>query len=243
MLFSFVDWPKEISEWNQPGTRTGLKVSEKEANVQWKTDLQKPWRTIAQEQLYNWKQNIKKQNNCGSTLLIFGNQSDILIWQDGQVPSFDCSFFSKPLCVHFFSCIVDTEKTDHTKLIHWFLSFSCVCTSNAYLHSTCVNFSPGHTWMPSDGGWSTQGSNDFSPARQHGALLSEKEEKATKKELVVLFHYPPAYKEIYIWVQATQQNYTSKLLYKWKKRPKQLRLASIAPSICMHLRVCVCLCG
>lgn len=134
------------------------------------------------------------------------------------------------------------RKTDHTKLIHWFLSFSCVCTSNAYLHSTCVNFSPGHTWMPSDGGWSTQGSNDFSPARQHGALLSEKEEKATKKELVVLFHYPPAYKEIYIWVQATQQNYTSKLLYMWKKRPKQLRLASIAPSICMHLRVCVCVC-
>lgn len=134
------------------------------------------------------------------------------------------------------------RKTDHTKLIHWFLSFSCVCTSNAYLHSTCVNFSPGHTWMPSDGGWSTQGSNDFSPARQHGALLSEKEEKATKKELVVLFHYPPAYKEIYIWVQGTQQNYTSKLLYKWKKRPKQLRLASIAPSICMHLRVCVCVC-
>lgn len=113
------------------------------------------------------------------------------------------------------------RKTDHTKLIHWFLSFSCVCTSNAYLHSTCVNFSPGHTWMPSDGGWSTQGSNDFSPARQHGALLSEKEEKATKKELVVLFHYPPAYKEIYIWVQATQQNSTLKLLYKWKKRPKQ----------------------
>lgn len=109
MLFSFVDWPKEISEWNQPGTRTGLKVSEKEANVQWKTDLQKPWRTIAQEQLYKWKQNIKK-NNCGSALLIFGNQSDILIRQHGQVPSYDYSFFSKPLCVRFFSCIVDTEK-------------------------------------------------------------------------------------------------------------------------------------
>lgn len=113
---------------------------------------------------------------------------------------------------------------DHGLVDHWASSCEAI---------------PGHTWTPSGGGWSAQGSSDSSPARQHGALLSEEQTGERKENRVccdIMIHYLPHCKDFYAWTaslrQAARRNSILKLLYKRQMKDSGL-CRSLPLSVCM----------